>query len=79
MEETIINFIIDEFHNSDPNLEIDSSEDLLGAGLVESVGMMVMIQFLEKEYEIKVQPKDMTIENFISVDAMAAYISRTKS
>lgn len=79
MEETIINFIIDEFHNSDPNLEIDSSEDLLGAGLVESVGMMVMIQFLEKEYEIKVQPKDMTIENFISVDAMTAYISRTKS
>ena len=79
MEKEIIDYIIYEFHGGDQELEIGSEEDLLGAGLVESIGMMRLIQFLENQFKVKVHPRDMTIENFMTVGAMVRYIERTKS
>jgi len=74
--ETIINFIIQELHSGQADLEIEPTEDLLGSGLVESMGMMRLIQFVEEEYKFKVAPQDMTIENFITVEAIITYIER---
>jgi len=78
MKQEIINYIKCEFHSSTPDLDIQSDDDLLSAGLVDSMGMMRLIQFIEEQFSIKVAPLDMTIENFITVDAMAAYISASK-
>ena len=75
--EKIVGFIKTEL-NGDSELEILTDEDLLGAGLIESMGMMRLMQFIEDSFEIKVEPVDMTIENFITVDAMVEYISKSK-
>ena len=79
MEQTIINYIIKEFHGGDETLAIDAEEDLLGSGLVESMGMMRLIRFIEKTYEVKVSPQDMTIQNFMTVSAIVRYLERSKS
>jgi len=79
MDQTIIKYIIDELHGGRTDLEINSDDDLLGGGLVESMGMMKLIQFIEDQFEIKVAPQDMTIENFMTVGAMVTYISQTKN
>lgn len=73
---TIINFIIQELHSGQSDLEIETTDDLLGSGLVESMGMMRLIQFVEEEYKFKVAPQDMTIENFMTVEAITSYIER---
>lgn len=75
MEETIIQYIIEEFHSGDTNLEISPADDLLGSGLVESMSMMRLITFIEEKYEFKVSPQDMTIENFMTVAAMVDYVT----
>ena len=74
MNETIINFIIQELHEGEVGLEIMPEDDLLGSGLVESMGMMRLIQFVEETYDFKVEPQDMTIENFMTVKAITNYI-----
>ena len=79
MEQKIIDYIKNEFHSSTPNLDIEPDDDLLSAGLVDSMGMMRLIQYIEEQFSIKVAPQDMTIENFITVDAMAKYISASKT
>lgn len=79
MENKIITYIIDELHDGNTTIEIAPSDDLLGTGLIESMDMMRLIQFIETEYSIKVEPQDMTIENFMTVEAMVQYINRVKA
>lgn len=79
MENIIINYIKSEFHGDNPDLDIHPEDDLLTAGLVDSMGMMRLIQHIEEQFEIRVAPQDMTIENFITVEAMSNYIQQCKA
>lgn len=78
MQETIINFIKEEIHPEDPGLEIEPDDDLLGTGLLGSMEMMRLVQYLEEKYEFRVAPEDMAIENFMTVEAMTDYVNRVK-
>ena len=55
--------------------EIDINEDLLGSGLVDSLGMVQLVLFIENEANITVAPEDMTIENFMTVNHILKYIA----
>ena len=79
LEQKIINYILEELHGGQSDVEISPEDDLLGSGLVESMGMMRLIQFVEDDNGIKVAPQDMTIENFMTVAAMVRYIDRAKN
>ena len=48
-------------------------DDLLGTGLVDSLGVMRIVQFLDQEHGVRVQPADITLENFLTVRRIAAY------
>jgi len=78
MHEKITTFIINEFHGGDPKLTIAPDDDLLTSNLLGSVDMMRLLTFLEQEYTFKVAPRDMTIDNFITVQAMVDYLARVK-
>lgn len=77
MEDKIANFISTEL-TDEQDVKIAFDEDLLGSGLIESMAMMRLIQFVEDEFEVKVEPQEMTIENFITVNAISSFIKRCK-
>ena len=56
------------------SFDFDDSEDLLGSGILDSLGMIQLISFVEKEFNIKIGPEDMIIENFMTVDHIVNYI-----
>jgi len=53
-------------------LEID--DDLLGSGILDSMGMMKLIAFIEEKFKLKVAPEEMVIENFMTVENIEGYI-----
>ncbi len=55
--------------------QIDAQDDLLGEGILDSLGMMKLILFIETEFKTKVPPQDMTIENFMTVNDINNYLS----
>ena len=75
----IATFIVNEFHGGDTSLEIAPEEDLLGSGLVKSLEMMRLIEFLEQEFSIRVEPQEMTVDNFISIEAMDEFVERVSN
>lgn len=75
MDRQLITYIKEELHGGAVDLDISPQDDLLGSGLVESMGMMKIIGFIEHQYGIVVPPRDMTIENFLTVEAMVNYIN----
>ncbi len=79
MQEQIISFIKTDIHAGRNDLHIEPEEDLLSSGLLGSMDMVRVIEFIERTFEIKVAPQEMTIDNFISVEAMESLISAKKS
>ena len=74
MQKIIIDYITAEFMQGQEDLSLTAEDDLLMTGLIDSIGMMKLIAFIEQKFEVKVQPQDMTIENFINVEAIGLFI-----
>ena len=74
MTEIILQHIKDEILNSPNDFDLALDDDLLSSGLIDSIGMMKLISFIENEFTLTIPPQDMTIENFITVDAITNYL-----
>lgn len=56
------------------NTALNDDTDIFGGGLVNSLFAMQLIAFLEKEFSITIENADLKLDNFRSVNAMAAFI-----
>ena len=57
---------------------VADSESLLEAGVIDSMGVLELVSFIEKHYRIAVSEDEMMPENFDTVDAHAAIIERRR-
>ena len=53
---------------------IDGETELFSTGLLDSVSMVSLIGYIEEKVRITVQPGDVTLENFDSVQRIADYV-----
>jgi len=74
MNEEIVAYIKNEI-TSEPLLNIHSQDNLLETGILDSLGMMKLILYLEKQFKKRVPVEDMTIDNFKTVQKIASYFS----
>ena len=74
MQQEIIHYIKTELLGQ-PELDLTSDEDILTTGLIDSLGIMRLIAHLEERYKITVPAEDMTIEYFMTVDAISEYVA----
>ena len=74
MTEKIIEYIKIEILNN-PKIELAAEDDLLGGGLVDSMGFVRIIAFLEEEFDITIPPTDMVVEYFMNIEAMSNYVA----
>lgn len=55
---------------------VADDEDLLGDGMVDSLGMMRLLAHIEDTLDLEVPPEHFTIENFQTIAAIEAYLMR---
>ena len=55
--------------------ELDESENLLAAGIIDSLGILRLVSFVEEKFGIEVPDEDVTIDNFQSVKSMSDYVA----
>ena len=79
MNDIIIEYIQQQLLGGQVDIELSPEEDLLGSGLIDSLGMIQLLAFIEEKFEVKVPPQDMTIENFMTVGAIGHYLERLKT
>ena len=58
-----------------PDFALDDDASFLEQGVIDSLGFMELVAFVEKEYGIKVGPQDLVPDNFDSVNKLSRYIS----
>lgn len=54
--------------------EIAPDDDLLEDGLIDSLGVMHLLAYIQSELGFEVPPENVTVENFISIQALASFL-----
>ena len=76
---TLKDFIVKEFmHERDQNL-LASDTPLIEEGIIDSMGLMKLVNFIENTFGIEINEEDLDIENFRAVDAIATFIQKKSS
>jgi acyl carrier protein len=70
--ERLLRFVSDELLNGEA---IDPDENLLADGVVDSLGMMRLVAFIEDAFGVSIPPEHFTIENFRTIDSIARYLA----
>jgi len=74
MNDILLAYINQHFVDEEEQESVTENDDLLSEGILDSLGMMKLIRFVEDEFDVKVQPEDMTVENFTSVRSIVDYL-----
>ena len=65
-------FIADDVIVADEPVEPDT--DLLLSGMVDSLGVVMISDWIQEQLEISIDPVDIVLENFQTVGSMVAYV-----
>ncbi|MGF1562565.1 MAG: acyl carrier protein [Geminicoccaceae bacterium] len=71
MQATIRSYIIDDLLSGKP---VADDDNLLLSGLIDSLGVMRLVRFLESSFAIKIPAEDVTIDHFESIRTITAYV-----
>ena len=58
------------------NAKLDPDQDLLSAGILDSLGILQLVAFVEEKFGIKIPDEDVVFENFMSVNSLVSYLER---
>jgi acyl carrier protein len=69
-------FIVEEFMPDVSVDELDANFDLLEGGVVDSLGLLKVVAWLETEFDIEVDDSELGPESFRTVAAISDYIGK---
>ena len=70
----LIAYIMSDVLLDSSQFELAANDDLLEDGLVDSLGIMKLLAYVESEFGFAVPAQDVTVETFMSVDAIVVYL-----
>ena len=76
--EEIKQFIQEELISSQENVDLGDSDSLLEAGIIDSLGIMKILGFLEDEFSVEIGDDELVPENFESVDTISRLVDKKK-
>ncbi len=72
--QTITKFIVNEFLPDIPVESLEADYDLLSGGVIDSLGLLKVIAWLEDRFDVVVDDLEIAPDNFRTVAAMNAFI-----
>ena len=76
-EDIVRSFILEQFYVADP-AELTADASLIDTGIVDSMGMLDVILFLETRMGISISDTDTTPENLETIGRIAAFVERRR-
>ncbi len=76
LKESIRNYIQTELVNSQEHSTISDSDQLIESGIIDSLGIMKLIGFLEDNLSVQVDDMELVPENFSSIDAITSLVEK---
>ena len=75
---TIKNYILNEFLPGEDPGNLTPTTPLMSAGILDSLATLKLIAFLEQEFSIRVEPHEVSEENFNTLQAISNLVDSKK-
>ena len=69
-------FILENFMLGRNQEELEDSVSLLDMGIIDSTGILELVEFVEKSYGVKIEDNELVPENLDSIDNLVTFIGR---
>jgi acyl carrier protein len=79
VSQAIREFIVREFMGDRRDAVLADDTQLIEDGIVDSLGIFVLVAFLEKEFGVKVRPEDVVLDNFESVSTIRDLVTQRQA
>jgi len=73
-EDLLRNYILENYLFTDDQSKLNNSDSFLDSGMLDSMGILELIYFLDEELSIKVLPNEMIPSNLDSINNLLAFI-----
>jgi acyl carrier protein len=68
-------FILKHFPLARKQPTVENESSLLESGIIDSLGVLDMVSFIEEEFKITINEEDLLAENFESIASMTAFVA----
>lgn len=79
IEKSIAQYVHDNFVAGLCSGEYSSDDNLVDLGVMDSFGMVEIVGYLEKTYQIRLTDDDLTSTELMSINGMAQIVKRLQS
>ena len=76
IEKTIREYVLENYLFTDDQNELSNNDSFLEKGILDSTGILEIINLIEDEYSISVEDDEMIPENLDSVDHIVAFVNK---
>ncbi|HRQ11142.1 MAG: acyl carrier protein [Truepera sp.] len=76
IDKDVRQFLADNFILDDGGAGLEADESLTQAGVLDSMGVLELIMFIEQHFEVSIPDEDTLPENLDSVSRIVGYVSR---
>jgi acyl carrier protein len=76
--EIIRRFVTTNFYVADP-AKLGDDESLLDSGIIDSTGVLEVLAFLEQQFGVRVEDRDILPQNLDSIARLDALVARVRS
>lgn len=76
MQSKIEKFIIEELIVGSKKSSLDPNESLISTGVLDSLALLQLIEFLQEEFGAKIEDEELLAENFQSINAIMAFLKK---
>ncbi|WP_168198792.1 acyl carrier protein [Jejubacter calystegiae] len=73
---TIATFLSEEFAPDIPPEEFDENLNLVDFGIIDSLGVLKLVAYLESDFGIVVQPEELSVDLFSSLGEISRFVDR---
>ncbi len=72
------NYILENFLFSEDQSELDDDDSFMDKEIIDSTGILEIIEFLEEECSIKIEDEDLIPDNLDSVNKIVNFVASKK-
>jgi len=71
-------FVVSNFLFGQQGDQLDDDTSFMDAGIIDSTGILELVQFVEQQYEIRIEDEELIPENLDTLSNLARFITAKK-
>jgi len=75
IKQRVNQFFLDDILREDNGFELQDTSNLIEGGIIDSLGIMKLLSFIEQTFQIQISNDELVPENFETIERICALIT----